>query len=321
MAVTMHNITELEMVLDARQWLLANGGTADELAANAAAIRKYADEQGCPDVYTQMGLDDGTPRSIPGGGGGRRHTTHSSRQARMFASPEAQKYAVSLIGQVWADDPTTAAELAVNVPTMTATEVSRLIDTAKLIVKDHQPPRMVTKGQKRYLTSLTHNLMGGDPDLLAAIDTMTFDQAKKALDILTKLPAAQHRPKIAEATGVKTVERPEREPIVEGMYRDPDGTVIKVQVAHHGSGKLYAKRLVVLDQPRELKNGKVAGGEFVYTAGLINKVQPEWRMTLDEAMEWGQLYGICCRCGTVLTDDQPGGSIERGIGPVCAKKF
>ena len=40
-------------------------------------------------------------------------------------------------------------------------------------------------------------------------------------------------------------------------------------------------------------------------------------MTLEEAKEFGKLYGICCRCAAILTDEN---SIREGIGPICAQK-
>jgi len=40
-------------------------------------------------------------------------------------------------------------------------------------------------------------------------------------------------------------------------------------------------------------------------------------MTVDEAARYGRLYGRCMVCGRTLTDE---GSIERGIGPICASK-
>lgn len=39
---------------------------------------------------------------------------------------------------------------------------------------------------------------------------------------------------------------------------------------------------------------------------------------LQTAMKYGKLAGRCCSCGRELTND---GSIEAGIGPVCATKF
>jgi Family of unknown function (DUF6011) len=39
---------------------------------------------------------------------------------------------------------------------------------------------------------------------------------------------------------------------------------------------------------------------------------------LAAAVKYGKLSGTCCSCGRDLTND---GSIEAGIGPICAKKF
>lgn len=92
------------------------------------------------------------------------------------------------------------------------------------------------------------------------------------------------------------------EPLTEGMYKVGD-TVYKVQVAVHGSGHLYAKRL--------------EGGRFEYAPGMMKRLRPEDKMTLEEAKAWGVLYGTCCVCGRTLTDED---SIAAGIGPVCAGK-
>jgi ribosomal protein S14 len=92
----------------------------------------------------------------------------------------------------------------------------------------------------------------------------------------------------------------------EGLYKDPQGTVWKVQRAiASGSGRLYAKRL---SEP---------SGDFRYVPGAVTGIDPAWRMTVDEAARYGRLYGRCMVCGRALTDE---GSIERGIGPICASK-
>ncbi len=87
-----------------------------------------------------------------------------------------------------------------------------------------------------------------------------------------------------------------------GMYRK-DGQIYKVQIAVHGSGKPYAKRLL-------------EGGGFEYAQGVVRQLNPSEMMTLAEAKEFGALYGVCCVCGATLTDEN---SIAAGIGPVCAK--
>lgn len=93
------------------------------------------------------------------------------------------------------------------------------------------------------------------------------------------------------------------EPATEGMYKLGD-RIFKVQRAVHGSGHLYAKEL--------------AGGGFIYAAGMIRRLNSSHRMTLEQGKEYGALYGICCRCAAPLTDEA---SIARGLGPVCATKF
>lgn len=99
-------------------------------------------------------------------------------------------------------------------------------------------------------------------------------------------------------------------PVEPGMYSLPDGTIVKVQNAVHGSGRPYAKRLVVT--PGETK------GTFVYEAGLLRAVSPEMRLTADAASAFGHLYGMCCVCAATLTDER---SIAAGIGPVCAGRL
>jgi len=102
--------------------------------------------------------------------------------------------------------------------------------------------------------------------------------------------------------------------VTEGMYRDPaTGDIFKVQVAVHGSGRLYAKKLVALEEPR-VKGKKTYSHEFVYVRGLYTRIQAAWKMSKEEAQEWGRLYGSCCKCGAILTDER---SIANGIGPVC----
>lgn len=125
--------------------------------------------------------------------------------------------------------------------------------------------------------------------------------------------------------------------ITEGLYRSA-GTIYKVQRAVHGSGNLYAKVLVEthegrcgghmeqgpsgFDAPLEYCNEQatcaqwVAGEwEFQYAPGALRRINPADRMTLEQAQEWGRLYGTCARCGRTLTDED---SIARGLGPICA---
>ena len=113
----------------------------------------------------------------------------------------------------------------------------------------------------------------------------------------------------------KALPREPKVEIAEGMWiaehTDADGEararIFKVQVAVHGSGRLYAKELNPLN------------GKFEYAPGGVKFLSTEGQqMTLDEAREYGTLYGRCIVCGRTLTDE---GSIAAGIGPICAARF
>jgi Family of unknown function (DUF6011) len=93
-----------------------------------------------------------------------------------------------------------------------------------------------------------------------------------------------------------------------GMYRVGD-EIFKVQRAVHGSGRMYAKLLVVDGQ---------GDAHFEMAEGAIRKLTSEHRMSLEEAKQFGQVYGICAVCSATLTDET---SIEAGIGPICAKRI
>ncbi len=93
-----------------------------------------------------------------------------------------------------------------------------------------------------------------------------------------------------------------------------DGVVFKVQVAHQGSGRLYAKRL----RPELAEDARTAGAwEYVGREPFAH-LSEVTLLGLEQAKELGRLYGVCVRCGALLTDED---SIARGIGPVCAEKF
>jgi hypothetical protein len=85
--------------------------------------------------------------------------------------------------------------------------------------------------------------------------------------------------------------------------------IYKVQHAVHGSGRQYAKVLVKYDDD---------SWGFEIARGVIFKLRPEHKMSLEDAKKFGALYGTCCVCGRTLTNEE---SIEAGIGPICASKF
>ena len=130
--------------------------------------------------------------------------------------------------------------------------------------------------------------------------TVPAEVAKSALDYLFKAPYAPREVK------------PVTETVREGIYC-VEGTVFKVQTAHHGSGKRYAKRL------------DLETGTFTYATGAIDRIKPEHAITQAQALEvvtsLRQTLSTlehCFVCGRELTDET---SMERGIGPVCYGKL
>lgn len=109
-----------------------------------------------------------------------------------------------------------------------------------------------------------------------------------------------------------------------GMYRSPDGTrIMKVYKAVHGSGEMCAKRMVVnKTAEHDSETGDVtkpAEVEFKYVGHANENVPADFVLvTLDEAVAFGEVYGICMRCGAPLTKEE---SILAGIGSTCITYF
>lgn len=165
-----------------------------------------------------------------------------------------------------------------------------------------QPP--ASEKQVAFIQRLTDERYPGSdttPDFLRATVARTKAEASATIEKLLAMPKAT--PATHPDSKVVHSDAPE------GMHKFGD-EILKVQVAVHGSGKKYAKRLV----PGE---GFGAKATFVYAPGMVGKLSADTLMTLEEAKAWGALYGSCCKCGRTLTDE---GSIEAGIGPVCASK-
>lgn len=141
---------------------------------------------------------------------------------------------------------------------------------------------------------------------LGFLRTLAEEQGEEVRTSYTKQEASDEITRMLEAreeakkTAVRT-------PATEGMYKK-DGEIYKVQIAVHGSGRPYAKKLVEVD----------GEWEFVRAPGMVNRLTSANKMTLEEAKEFGKLYGTCCVCGRTLTKEE---SIAEGIGPVCSGKM
>lgn len=104
---------------------------------------------------------------------------------------------------------------------------------------------------------------------------------------------------------VTTVDKLPWVPEDSGIYKNSLG-IFKVYKALNGTHML-CKQLVIEDG--------VSG--FLYRGGPRRFVKHDQRITLEEAKEFGTIYGVCAMCGRTLTDET---SIANGIGPICASK-
>lgn len=146
------------------------------------------------------------------------------------------------------------------------------------------------------------------PALRAALQDTSVDRALWVEDNLTggwEGTASKLIDDLFQARKVAAAAAVEEAP--EGIHY-LDGTVYKVQVAHHGSGRKYAKQL----------DPDGGGWEYLGRGGVFKQLSADTLMTLEDAQEFGRLYGMCCKCGATLTDES---SIAAGIGPVCAQSF
>ncbi len=161
------------------------------------------------------------------------------------------------------------------------------LDFAHALLRQNEPYGLVADAEYTNSIDAAHEYISGmDKDAIG--------------DFIGQMKRQPKRAKTSKAV------RPADVRVGEGIYR-MDEDIYKVQVAHHGSGHLYAKRLVHAE----------GRGHFMREPGALGKLWPHHMLTISEAAQFGRLYGFCVKCGRILTDE---GSIAAGIGPVCANK-
>lgn len=190
------------------------------------------------------------------------------------------------------------------------------------VVEDEAP---ATEKQIGFLKSLAdQKLPPADAKITKAAATSGHWGRRSISVEINRLKAL---PKLQPVVMANESQRDDQTPVdlEAGMYRLGE-TIYKVQVAVHGSGRPYAKRLSPTGyckqigcEDRQEFHDDVShqfqpDWAFEYAPGAIKELQPEHRMSLDEAKAFGAIYGICCVCAATLTNEV---SIEAGIGPVC----
>lgn len=131
---------------------------------------------------------------------------------------------------------------------------------------------------------------------------MTLRHASYTIDFLFRQP----RKVAAPAAGAVT------EP---GIYERDD---VAYKVERSAAGRLYAKVLIINGARRLTGAGEVITASYEYEAGAIARITAADKVSPERARELGTLSTVCVACGRKLEDAT---SVERGIGPVCAKRF
>jgi hypothetical protein len=125
--------------------------------------------------------------------------------------------------------------------------------------------------------------------------TLTSREASSLIDALLTLP----RKATEEAS---TTEREA------GVYEDTDGRLFRVYLGQQ-SGKMLVKEIIVDED-----------GVGYHYLGAAARHLPSTarRLSLAEVGAMGKTFDHCLTCGRRLDDPE---SVDRGIGPVCAKKY
>lgn len=185
-------------------------------------------------------------------------------------------------------------------------EASELIDWL------NDQPTLATPKEDALLTA--RRLVGPKPASERQLAMVNARRAGKGLRPLAALEllAVDVDEELAIVAAMPDTKRPAAASELEsGMYKVGD-TIYKVYKAVHGSGKMCAKELVVI----EFEDAE-ADVAFEYRGLAERFVTATDRMSLEDAKKFGAIYGVCCVCATTLTDEK---SIAEGIGPVCGKR-
>lgn len=185
---------------------------------------------------------------------------------------------------------------------LTKTEASAEIDKRLKAA----PPRPMSDKQEGYLRSLmAKKAPTADVENMVAVINAAPEPRKVASEMIDDLRNAP------------TVQVPDAKELEDGIYR-LDGTIYKVYVTVHGANQKAAKELVPVEGWTFETHGKKRATFEYRGKAPLRKLTSAHRLTLEQAQEFGQIYGMCCCCGATLTDET---SIANGIGPVCAKRF
>lgn len=138
-----------------------------------------------------------------------------------------------------------------------------------------------------------------------------WDPTKKAWWVPKGTDLSEARPHwMGREPGPHSGAKPAAVELEDGIYKF-DGLYYMAYHTVHGANQQVAKVLV-------LTEGDESGSWKYVGKAPLRKLTPAMKLGLEDAKEFGQVYGFCIRCGRTLTDE---GSKAAGIGPICAEKW
>lgn len=157
---------------------------------------------------------------------------------------------------------------------------------------------------------------GYGPDMLNNFMSLNRRKPVTHNDFQRLLPKLQEAPRAEEnrvkIPGTNIMAVKPVAPLEDGVYKVGD-TIYKVK--HSQNDRQWAYRLTIVNEPT--KGGHVVA-TFKYAGRPQSKgIKAEHLLTYEDAKAFGALYGICCCCGRLLTNEL---SIALGIGPVCGDR-
>lgn len=143
---------------------------------------------------------------------------------------------------------------------------------------------------------------------------VTKQEASRVIDWLKTLPKTNAAPAAPAPVPV-----PAATLVGAGIYLAPNGDIIKVKQTKDKQ-RVYAQVMVAKSGGARinLHDEVIPNFDFVYTPGLIQHITPSMKLTLEEAQAFYTRTGRCMNCKKELKVAK---SIEKGLGPVCAKMF
>lgn len=315
MAKAINSMSTLDMARDAVLTLQTMGdGTPEEIAAAQAYVRRLEQERasGKIDPWTREGgIDDRTPRERGSGGG-----VGGNSGEQVGASDAQKSYIRRLVAERLVLDTDAVLRDAVlsSLSTITKVKASAVIEKLNAIPAPPSEANQASDAQKNYIRRLMPTRWPAEMciQMEQSFGQLTKKAASATIETLQKLPE-----RFTPATLVQTNAESTAPALTDGIYKDPQtGNIYKAQYnkAQGNGSYLYCKVMARVDEVVG-RGGKLRNKiTWTYAGSAAKTLQPEWKLSAQDATEFGKLYGICIYCGAELTDEE---SIDRAVGKIC----